>query len=387
VGRLLYVQYTNPAAYPPLQHSSRIMARNGWEVLFLGTGAVGAGGLSFPAHQRIHVRCLRFSVSGWRQWLSYPLFCLWVLGWMLHWRPSRVYVSDYLACPIGLLLTFIPGVQVIYHEHDSPAPADGDARRQICLRTRRWLAHRATVCVLPNHARAARFASQVGGAPNILCVWNCPSQDEVTPLRPRSDDPTLWVHFHGSIVPARLPPSVLSALAKLPDNVKLRVIGYETVGHAGYVNRLKAAACQLGLDDRIEFVGPTSRQELLQWARRSHVGLCFIPKVAASVDDAAMVGASNKPFDYLANGMPLVVTDLAEWRSVYVTPGYARACDPDDPDAIAAALQWFVAHPVERWAMGERGRKRILDDWNYERQFAPVCEQLGGPRVTSFADA
>jgi hypothetical protein len=28
--------------------------------------------------------------------------------------------------------------------------------------------------------------------------------------------------------------------------------------------------------------------------------------------------------------------------------------------------------------MGERGRQRILKDWNYERQFQPVLDLLNG---------
>ena len=39
--RILYVQYTTPAGYPPLEHSSRILADRGWEVQFLGSGASG----------------------------------------------------------------------------------------------------------------------------------------------------------------------------------------------------------------------------------------------------------------------------------------------------------------------------------------------------------
>jgi glycosyltransferase involved in cell wall biosynthesis len=89
-----------------------------------------------------------------------------------------------------------------------------------------------------------------------------------------------------------------------------------------------------------------------------------------------MVGASNKPFDCLASGLPLLVPDLEDWRRLYVAPGYALACDPEDPESIAAALEWLLTHPSERWQMGERGRQRVLDEWNYERQFAHVYAAL-----------
>ena len=32
--RIMYVQYVNPGMYPPLEHSSRILADAGWEVCF-----------------------------------------------------------------------------------------------------------------------------------------------------------------------------------------------------------------------------------------------------------------------------------------------------------------------------------------------------------------
>ena len=47
--RVMYVQYTNPAAYPPLEHSSRIAAGQGWDVLFVGAEVLGAAALRFTA--------------------------------------------------------------------------------------------------------------------------------------------------------------------------------------------------------------------------------------------------------------------------------------------------------------------------------------------------
>jgi glycosyltransferase involved in cell wall biosynthesis len=89
-----------------------------------------------------------------------------------------------------------------------------------------------------------------------------------------------------------------------------------------------------------------------------------------------MAGASNKPFDYLAQGLAVLVSDLSEWRELYVEPGYGLACDPRDPDGIAGAIRSLIASPERLRAMGEAGRQRVLDEWNYERQFAPVLAAL-----------
>ena len=91
-----------------------------------------------------------------------------------------------------------------------------------------------------------------------------------------------------------------------------------------------------------------------------------------------MVGASNKVFDYLASGLALLVSDLPEWKETYVEPGYGLACNPDDPQSIASALERFLKHPTEMREMGERGRQKILKEWNYEQQFMPVLGRLNG---------
>ncbi len=118
--KILYMQYTNPAGYPPLEHSSRILADAGWQVMFMGTGAVGADGLRFPPHRNITLRQMSFCKAGWRQKLHYAAFCAWVLGCTIVCRPQWIYASDPLSCPVALLLSWLPGVQVVYHEHDSP---------------------------------------------------------------------------------------------------------------------------------------------------------------------------------------------------------------------------------------------------------------------------
>jgi hypothetical protein len=96
-----------------------------------------------------------------------------------------------------------------------------------------------------------------------------------------------------------------------------------------------------------------------------------------------MVGASNKPFDYLACGLALLVPNAFEWQDFYIRPGYGLSCDPDSVESIIAAIGWFMDHRTETHAMGEAGRQRILNDWNYETQFAPIKDMLASPGLPS----
>lgn len=379
--RILYLQYTNPAGYPPLEHSSTLLANAGWQVLFLGVSVVGVHALRFPPHPNITVRQLSLPPAGWRQKLHFVWFLLWGLGWGLRWRPQWVYASDPLSCPLALILSYL-GVLVIYHEHDSPVVSTQQTDLRVSgwfrsvLRSRAALARRAICCVLPNAQRAQRFAEDMGNVARTVCVWNCPRREELGPPRPLPVGNTVRIIYHGSLNAVRLPLTVLQALTQLPSVVTLSVVGYETVGHAGYLATLRKQAQVLGLLSRVEFVGPLQRAKVLSYCSQGDVGLAFIPRATTDFNEQCMTGASNKAFEYLACGLALLVSDRPDWQTMFVEPGYGIACDPEDAESIAAALRWFLEHPAAMRAMGERGRQQIAAQWHYERQFAPVLEQL-----------
>jgi len=374
--RILYVQYTSASAYPPLEHSSRLLAEAGWEVLLLGITKQHDPDLRWPSRLGVTVRELSPGDAGWRRKLHYARFAVWVLGWTLRWHPNWIYASDALACPVVLLLSYLPGLNVIYHEHDAPQVRGRSVVSRLVLWTRRRLAARASARVLPNERRAQHFTDTVANHRPTFSVWNCPSRTEVAPPREPLSLHGLRVLYVGSIVPFRVPKTLIQALALLPETVQLTVIGYGTPGHRDYVAQLRDCAAQLGVTDRVRFVAGMPHPNLLVTSREADVGLVLMPAASDGSSIQWMPGASNKPFDYLACGLAVLVSDAPGWGDMFVTPGYGLACAADDPGSVATALRWCLEHPADMRAMGERGRQRVADDWNYETQFAPVQEWL-----------
>jgi len=327
---------------------------------------------------------MKFCFAGWRQKLHYLQFTLWVFLWTLWWRPTWIYASDRLSCSVAALLSLILGVRLIYHEHDSPSLGESiSAFQQLVLSARRRVAHHASVCIIPSEARAEQFRAGTATERPVLAVWNCPALEEVRDdSRYRIRDQFI-VFFHGSIVPARLPKAVLEALTMLPDEVSLRIAGYETIGHTGYITTLEGHAKALGLNSRFEFIGAfPRRRDLLEQCSNANVGLALMPLQSNDDNEKAMAGASNKPFDYLACGLALLVTDLPDWRKVFIQSGYGLGCNPEDPESIARQLRWFLDHRRETSIMGSSGRQRVLSEWNYEGQFSHVLHHLAIPSRT-----
>jgi glycosyltransferase involved in cell wall biosynthesis len=372
----VYVQYTNPAAYPPLIHSSRILASRGWQVLFLGTGSQGSGALRLENGPSIRVAQLPFARPGWRQKLHYLYFHLWCFAHVIAFRPSWIYCSDLFACSFGWLMS-LAGMRVVYHEHDSPAGESAGFER-LLLRARVALARRA-VCIIPNVRRGALLREASGIVKSPALVWNCPRLDEVAPAREALDTGPLRLLYHGSIVPERLPLTVIDAISVARGPVLLTVVGYETNGSKGYLNRLRARAAELGIPERLNIIGTLStREQLMNVCRKQDAGLALMPMHARDLNLRTMEGASNKPFDYLACGLALVVSRIPEWEVMFVAPGFAYSCDPPSAADLAQAFTRLIQDPQRTRAMGEAGRQRVLSEWNYEHQFRPVLEILEG---------
>jgi glycosyltransferase involved in cell wall biosynthesis len=351
----------------------------------MGIGSRGVEALRFPPHPKIQVRLRKYCPPGLRQKLHFSLFALWALLTSLHWGPRWIYASDPLSCPVAWTLSFFSRWQLIYHEHDSPSPAlSGEPSKasqfmRFVLWTRRQVARRAAFCILPNQARAELFKLSTKTQRPVLCVWNCPTRAEATTISPApQNDGQFILFYHGSTVPARVPLAVLKAISMLPEKVRFQLAGYETIGYPGYVAALQTEAERFGVREQFEYLGAFPREKLLPLCRKATVGLSLISEATSDLNEQTMIGASNKPFEYLACGIPLLASDLPEWKETFVTPGYALACRSSDAESIARSLRWFIEHPEEARKMGERGRQRILADWNYETQFQKVQEKMMG---------
>ncbi len=247
---------------------------------------------------------------------------------------------------------------------------------RVVLAARAACGRRADLCILPNRRRADAFRTHTGTDRPVFCVWNCPSVEELTAQSASVQTDRVVLFFHGSIVPQRLPLTVLSAVAQCSRRVHFHFAGYETAGHLGYIEEIFARAATIGIADRIHYLGALPRDESLRCCGNADIGLALMPLHSNDPNMIDMVGASNKPFDYLSRGLPLLVSDLPEWNKAFVEPGLGRSCDPSEPNSIASALEWLTSHPSERLAMGEKGRLRIMKDWNYEAQFAPAKARI-----------
>lgn len=377
--KILYLQYANPAAFPPVEYSSQILAEAGFEVRLLGVHTQETEALKFSGDSRMHLEILPYTPPGWLQKVAYIKFLIRCIVLAITWKPDCVYISDFMAAPAGLILKRYFRSKVIYHEHDGPfdGPNQSGFIRWL-LKARKLLAQEADFNVLPQQERIRIFKEATGTTRPVFQVWNCPRRHETLGVVSEQRHPgePLNVYFHGSINLDRVPLALIAGAGRSGVPIRIRVVGYETIGSRGTMDSLRKAVEMASGQVTLELPGAVSRHELVGQMNRMHVGWINFINRFDEINLTHLVGASNKAFDYLAAGLPLIVPARSEWEKNFVNPGYAKSCDPNDVDAIASILRWFFENPAKAAEMGRAGQMRTREEWNYESQFAPVLEQI-----------
>jgi glycosyltransferase involved in cell wall biosynthesis len=259
--------------------------------------------------------------------------------------------------------------------------------QKIVMRARARLAREVELCFLPNEERAKVFREQTKTKKPVECVWNVPRSEEICEQKKRPDphDP-LRIFYGGSLSSDRLPFVVLEEVVGLRPNIELNIVGYATYQHRELLNKIESYAGK----DLLKFHGPKPREKMWAIADRCEAALCLMPKRSKDLNLQWMVGASNKPFDAMARGLAVVVSDIPEWKNLYLPGnnreggkeyrisdiGYGIAINPESGESIRAGLEWMLNNREKLWEMGERGRLKIQKDWNYERLFQPVLDRL-----------
>jgi glycosyltransferase involved in cell wall biosynthesis len=277
----------------------------------------------------------------------------------------------------------------------------------------------ADLCILPNEKRLQEFVQKTGRTKSTELVWNVPSVEEVRPeKRPGKSAGPLRLFYGGSLSRERLPWAVLQVILGFGGTVRLDLVGYPNYDDRDYPEAIRAADAGKGT---LTYHGTLpQRSDLFRIMEQCEAALCLMPMRSRYSGMEQMVGASNKPFDAMARGLAVVISDLPAWTSMYLEEGkdeagaggdpgcripdageksnakgtmskdarnpefrvpdpgkgYGVAIDPESGESIRAGLDWMLKNREELWEMGERGRQKIQKEWNYEKMFIKVAGDL-----------
>jgi glycosyltransferase involved in cell wall biosynthesis len=256
---------------------------------------------------------------------------------------------------------------------------EGSALERVSRRYQRFVLARADSVAVTTETLGNRLCDHYGESlstkirlvPNGVDISRFGANAEETD-GDETDDPYIVI-YTGNIGHAQDLGICVDALARLPDSVRLRL-----VGGGDAVSDLKQRATERGVRDRVEFTGPVPRERIPGLLSGADVGLA--PLID---DDELSYAMPTKVYEYLGCELPVVATGNGELhRFVAESGGGVHASN--DSDAVAAAIKRLRTDPELRAEAGRRGYEYVRDRYDreaiadrFESHLRELCEQDG----------
>lgn len=159
----------------------------------------------------------------------------------------------------------------------------------------------------------------------------------------------------GNINPAKGYEYLIESFAAVSDDAHLVIVGRKLASQQAYLDRLHGRIQDLDLEPRVTITG--WRDDI------PRLLLAFDLFVLASVSEACPMVV----LEAMAMKCPVVATDVGGVREQIPVSEYGWVVPPEDPDALAAAVEEAFATESDRSQRAERARSRVEDVFSLER--------------------
>ncbi len=205
-----------------------------------------------------------------------------------------------------------------------------------------------------------------------VVVQNLPRLDELAAIEADKQTPPA-VGYLGSVTALRGSLHMLEALAILQregQDLGLECVGYATPEHQAELERRVE---HLGLK-HARFHGRLQPQDAWRVMAGCIAGLAVLANIPNYRESYP-----TKLFEYMALGLPVVVSDFPLYCGVVDSAGCGFCVDPADSQAIADALRQLYENPAMAKEMGDRGRAAVKEHYSWateERKLLDLYQEL-----------
>lgn len=266
--------------------------------------------------------------------------------------------------PVGLRLKAL-GAKVLYDAHeDSPREAytrfKGNLLKGFLVSVVLWFWERLAKIFFDGFICATPLITSKYPENRAVNVNNYPMLDEYNfsdgvSVKPYSSR-AFRLMYTGGITEERSIIEILSAMESLPDSMNIKLILAGEISGAGLKERLN----EMPGWKKAEFLGWKQRGDVLALLSTGRAGLVLYKPTRDHLD-----ALPNKLFEFMASGLPVVVSNFSFWREIVEGEGCGVVADPENPRSIADAVESLLNNPAEAEAMGVRGREAVKKKYNW----------------------
>jgi glycosyltransferase involved in cell wall biosynthesis len=159
----------------------------------------------------------------------------------------------------------------------------------------------------------------------------------------------------------------------------------DVIGDGELAADLRKTAEDLSVSDRVSFAGFVANDRVLQSYDRKEVGIVVTPSI--DLGGGLHEGVPVSLMEAMAYGIPVISTTTGGIPEL-LRDGAGILVPPQDPGALADAIERLVAAPELRGQLGAAGRKRVEREFSVEQVVSELIAKIeavggGGSKASS----
>ena len=300
---------------------------------------------------------------------------------MLRYRPAVIHSHDVNTLPTAFLTSKLARSLLVYDAHEISTSREGYASlRKVVGKIEKTIMPRAHGTITTTSARA-KFFARAYGISRPLVLQNRPRLTTTKRTNKIRDELSLnkpWpiVLYQGGLQQGRGLEKLVRTAAQVSNCY------FVFIGGGRLTSRLKELRDEHDLQGRVHFIPTLSLTDLPAYTASADIGVQPIENTCLN----HYTTDSNKLFEYIIAGLPVIATDFPEIRKIIRDGEVGLLVRPGSEDELAKAINLLAENPKLRQHYSQKATESA-SALNWETQEKLLSDMYGRILKENFCKA
>jgi glycosyltransferase involved in cell wall biosynthesis len=371
------LRFTRLGKLPPGMHVANFIREQGFSVLAYEYGSQdginGFKDLTIPRYRNACDWARHFPVKA-QPFLIFLFVFFHLTGLCLRYGKPRAFLTHGLQeQALALFLNLLFRVPIVAQVHEIFEPAELSVFNRLLLKLEGLSLRRAALVFCPEETRLEILRSRYHLTDNTAFLPNCPRLKDPKPDNSirgelRVNEEAVLLLYVGGIGKNLALKEAIEALPNFPT-LHFVLVGW---GDKGFINELRETATKNQVATRVHFVGATDSKWRYYFG--SDIAYCvYQPNELRTRHQAT---ASNKLFEAMAAGIPVVARDSEDFRKIVLKTECGTVAPTLNSEGVTKALRPLMDNIAFRKELGTNGQNAFRQTFHFENFFTPLFEKL-----------
>jgi len=320
---------------------------------------IGVKGKGLPNYEKkVGIEVFR-CFAGWHSRASPLFYTIFATPRAVAIKPQIYHSHDLSTLLVGFIGAKINNAKLIYDSHELCVEMSHGIKKVMWRLLEQILIKQCNFVLTVNESIAKELANRYNAKmPTVLLnavpYKKLPKKKKNSPYR---------IVYEGIYAKDRNLDKIVEAVLHIRNGVLV------FIGEGAEEHSLKKLRDKLEINEKVSFLKPIPREELIPFISSCDIGLAIYSKNSLN----NFYATPNKLFEYIMAGIPIIGSNFPEMKNIIEGEGIGLTVDPDNPKEIASCINKLI-EDKSLYDKMQKKLERARQKYNWEREEKKLVE-------------